>query len=82
MRTPGKRSADHDGGNDAKSDGTEQAPSQRRPLIRNPVDLMNGFGRFGIKSKVPLPWRQEVETSWSYLNAGGAFEKNQQVFVH
>jgi hypothetical protein len=42
IELPGKRSADYYGGNDAKSKGTEQAPSRRGPVIRNPVTLMNG----------------------------------------
>jgi hypothetical protein len=43
VELPSKRGANQDAGDGAKSNGTEQAPSHRRPLIRNPVNLMNGL---------------------------------------
>jgi hypothetical protein len=46
VELPSKRGANQNAGDDAKSNSTEQAPSHRRPLIRNPVNLMNGLAGF------------------------------------
>jgi hypothetical protein len=51
MKLPGKHSADHDGGNDAKIKRTEQASSRRGPVIRNPVTLMNGLTRIRVNRR-------------------------------
>jgi len=43
LTVPGKRGAYHYGSNDAKSNGTEQPPYCRAPLIRTAVNFMNGL---------------------------------------
>jgi hypothetical protein len=51
IELPGKRGANQDGGDDAKSNGTKQAPSHRRPLIRTQFTLMNGLVRIHVNRR-------------------------------
>jgi hypothetical protein len=48
VELPGKRGANQDARDDAKSNSTDQTPSHRAPIISTAVNFMNGMDGIGV----------------------------------